>query len=118
MYSWNCHSIVRLSQDLNINLHGVNILSPAFERAKEIAYKHYHLEITVTRDQEIELEKTLQAQGLAIDVKPFDLSKHQQSDHDDVQNFLQTQCESEGKCLYSLFFYSGNTMHAVTIIYV
>ena len=78
-------------------------------REREIIYKHYHLEITVTHDQEIELKKILQAQGLAIDVKPFDLNNYQQSDHDNVQNFVQTQCESEGKCLltdsYCIFLF-------------
>ena len=42
------------------------------EREVTIVYKHYHLEITATDDQEIELKKKLQARSLAVDVKPFD----------------------------------------------
>lgn len=57
--------------ELGINLHGVNILNPAFKREFTIIYKHYHLEITATDDQEIELKKKLQARSLAVDVKPF-----------------------------------------------
>ena len=53
-------------QDLRINIHGVNILQPAFPLEKEIPYKHYHLEITATNKQEMNLKERLLT-GLAID---------------------------------------------------
>ena len=83
-----------LLQDLKINIKGVNILEPAFDREMEIPYKHYHLEITATNDQEIKLKRSLLARGLAINIKPFELSKHQETDHsNDVQD---RHCVSEG----------------------
>ena len=65
----------------------------------EIPYKHYHLEITATNEQEINLEKRLLSESLAIDIKPFDLTKHQQPDQlqaNDIQNRLQSHYESAG----------------------
>ena len=91
-------------QDLKINIHGVNALEPAFPREVEIPYKHYHLEITATNDQEINLKRKLLSEGLAIDIKPFDLSEYQEADQtNDTQNFLQSY-ESAGKI---------NVMHCV-----
>ena len=85
-------------QDLKINIHGVNVLEPIFPREVEIPYKHYHLEITATNDQEIKLRKKLLSEGLAIDIKPFDLSEYQEANQtNDVQNYLQGQHESAGK---------------------
>jgi adenosine deaminase len=86
-------------QDLKINIHGVNILKPAFKREKEITYKHYHLEISATNEQEMKLKKKLLAEGLAIDIKPFDLTEYQEADQlqaNDIQNFLQSHYESAG----------------------
>ena len=65
----------------------------------EIPYKHYHLEITATNEQEANLKKKLLAGGLAIDIKPFDLTKYQEPDQlqaNDIQNFLQSHYESAG----------------------
>ena len=85
---------VILLQDLRINIKGVNILEPVFRRERDIPYKHYHLEITATNDQEIKLKKSLLDRGLAIDIKPFELAKHQETDHaNDVQD---SHCVSEG----------------------
>ena len=64
-------------QDLKINIHGVNVLKPTFPWEREIPYKHYHLEITATNEQEINLIKRLQAKDLAIGIKPFDFTKYQ-----------------------------------------
>ena len=64
-------------QDLKINIHGVNVLKSAFPWKREISYKHYHLEITATNEQEITLIKRLQAKDLAIDIKPFHFTKYQ-----------------------------------------
>ena len=65
---------------------------------KELPYQHYHLEITATIDQEMKLKKALLAQGLAIDIKPFDLSEHQEVDQpNNVHTFLQSHYDSEGK---------------------
>ena len=64
----------------------------------EIPYKHYHLEITTTNEQEANLKKKLLAGGLAIDIKPFDLTKYQEADQlqaSDIQ-FLQSHYESAG----------------------
>ena len=55
-------------------------MKPAFKREITIVYKHYHLEITATNDQEIELKKKLQARGLAVDVKPFHLPSQSRTD--------------------------------------
>lgn len=81
-------------QDLNININGVNILEPAFKRERKIPYSHYHLEITATNEQEMNLKKRLLAQGLAIGISRFNLAKYQQTD---VQNVMSpSDCESEG----------------------
>ena len=53
-------------QHLKINIHGINILQPAFPLEMEIPYKEYHLEITATNEQEANLKKRLLAEGLAI----------------------------------------------------
>ena len=79
----------------------------------EIPYKHYHLEISATNEQEMNLIKTLQAEGLAIDIKPFDLTEYLEADQaKEFQNRLQSPYESAGifksdyvLCLYS---YIGN----------
>ena len=83
----------------SINISGVNVLEPAFQREREIPYKHYHLEITATNEQYKKLKKDLLAQGLAVDIGPFDWPKHQQADQaNDIQNFQQTHHhEQEGK---------------------
>lgn len=83
-----------LLQDLKINIKGVNVLDPVFEREKEVPYKHYHLEITATKDQEMNLKKRLLARGLAIDIKPFNLADYQQTHN--VQSILLTHCVLEG----------------------
>ena len=63
----------------------------------EIPYKHYHLEITATNEQEINLIKELQAEGLAIDIKPFNLTEYLEADQaNDIQNRLQSPYESAG----------------------
>ena len=81
-----------------MNIHGVNILKPAFKREIEIPYKHYHLEITATNEQEVNLKKRLLAGGLAIDIKPFHLTEHQEPDQaNGIQNSLQSHNESAGK---------------------
>ena len=70
----------------------------------EIPYKHYHLEIIATNDQEANLKKKLLAGGLAIDIKPFDLTKYQKADElqaSDIQNFLQSHYESAGMQRYN-----------------
>ena len=93
------HDIQLLMQDLKINIYGVNVLQPTFEREEEVSYKHYHLEITATNEQEATLKKKLLAGGLAIDIKPFDLTKYQEADQlqaNDIQNFLQSHYESAG----------------------
>lgn len=97
-HSWSDSSIIILLQDLKLNINGVNILDPAFPCEKEIQYNHYHLEITATSDQEMNLKERLLAQSLAIDIKRFDLAECQQADHaNDVQNaMLQSDCESGG----------------------
>ena len=62
-------------------------------------YKHYHLEITATNEQETNLRKKLLGGGLAIDIKPFNLTKHQKADQlqaNDVQTFSQNHNESAG----------------------
>lgn len=65
----------------------------------EIPYKHYHLEITATSEQEVNLKKRLLAEGLAIGIKPFHLTKHQEPDQaNDIQNSLQSHYESAGNC--------------------
>ena len=88
-------------QDLRINIYGVNILEPAFQREREIPYEHYHLEITATKDQEAQLLKRLLAQGLAVDIKPFSLANYQETDNanERVQSNLENHCASdtEGK---------------------
>lgn len=97
-----------LLQDLRINIKGVNILKPVFRREREIPYKHYHLEITATNDQEIKLKKSLLARGLAVDIKLFELAKHQETDHaNDIQD---SHCVLEGN-RYSNhgIFYSKHT---------
>ena len=87
-----------LIQDLKINIHGVNVLEPAFPREIDLPYKHYHLEITATNEQELNLKKRLLAGGLAIDIKPFDMTEYQEADQaSDIQNFLQSHYESAGK---------------------
>ena len=73
-------------QDLKINIKGVNILKPNFTREKEIPHKHYHLEITATNNQEVQLKDKLLARGLAIDIKPFNLAEHQETDSTDVED--------------------------------
>ena len=83
-----------LLQDLRINIEGVNILETVFSREREIPYKHYHLEITATNDQEIKLKKSLLARGLAIHIKPFELAKHQETDH--VNDVQDSHCVLEG----------------------
>jgi predicted phage tail protein len=86
-------------QDLKIKIHGVNVVEPAFEREMKISYKHYHLEITATNEQETNLKKRLLAGGLAIDIKPFDLTEYQEADQrqtNNIQNFLQSHYESAG----------------------
>ena len=55
-------------------------------REKEIPHKHYHLEITATNSQELQLKDKLLARGLAIDIKPFNLAKHQETDNTDVED--------------------------------
>ena len=89
-------------QDLGINIHGVNVLEPAFPLEKEIPYKEYHLEISATNEQEMNLKKRLLADGLAIDIncKPFHLTKHQEPDQaNKIQNSLQSHNESAGNCM-------------------
>jgi hypothetical protein len=64
----------------------------------EISYKHYHLEITATNEQEMNLKKRLFAEGLAIDIKPFDLTKYQEADQlqaNDIQSFLYSHNDYE-----------------------
>ena len=74
----------------------MNILEPAFNREEEIQYKHYHLEITATNDQEMNLKRRLLVSGLAIDIKPFHFTKHQEAGKDNDVQGLQSHCESEG----------------------
>ena len=86
-----------LMQDFKINIHEVNVLDPVFPREMEIAHKHYHLEITATNEQEMKLKKRLLSEGLAIDIKPFDLTEYQETDQaNDIQNFLHSHYESAG----------------------
>ena len=74
----------------------MNILDTAFDREEEIQYKHYHLEITATNDQEMTLKNRLLAGGLVIDIKPFHFTKHQETDKDNDVQSLQSHSESEG----------------------
>ena len=45
----------------------------------EIPYKHYHVEITATSDQLMEARRRILANGLAIDIFPFDVTKHKEA---------------------------------------
>ena len=67
-------------------------MSPAFEREITVPYTRYHLEITATDDQEMQLKKTLLAKGLAVNFKPFDMLKHQKADY--TNDFQQGYYES------------------------
>ena len=82
-------------QDLGINLHGVNTLHPSFERDILFTYKHYHLEITASDQQERDLKQRLYAEGLAVNVQPFDLNKH--SLFGDAEQRMQYQTPIEGR---------------------
>ena len=65
----------------------------------EIICKRYHLEITATNEQETNLEKRLLAEGLAIGIEPFNLTKYQEDDElqaNEIQTFPQSHYESAG----------------------
>jgi hypothetical protein len=84
-------------QDLKIYIHGVNFLEPSFPWEKTISYKNYHVEITATNEQEINLRKRLLSEGLAIGIKPFVSSKYHEADQaNEIRNFAQSHSESAG----------------------
>lgn len=56
-----------------------------------VVYKHYHLEITATDDQEIELKKKLQARSLAVDVKPFKSPIQPHTDDIDEKSYASSK---------------------------
>ena len=47
-------------------------MKPTFDRAKRIKFKHNHVMLRATDDQEEELKHKLLVTGLAIDVKPYE----------------------------------------------